>query len=125
MPSEAATVQRKCSGRDDKGRFVKGNPTAFQPGQSGNPAGSARGPKIWNRILKLIDSPDKKYKGPDGEKLTMEEYLALKYLMLSTKTSDAMKTILNRESPPAPEDTANSNLIVELALPPEGVPDAD
>jgi hypothetical protein len=32
--------QRKNSGsRDERGRFAKGNPTAFKPGESGNPKG--------------------------------------------------------------------------------------
>jgi hypothetical protein len=39
----AAVKQRNNSGerdgRDDKGRFIEGNPHSFQPGQSGNPAG--------------------------------------------------------------------------------------
>jgi hypothetical protein len=37
MPSEK---QRKNKGdRDERGRFTKDTPTAFKPGQSGNPAG--------------------------------------------------------------------------------------
>jgi hypothetical protein len=36
----ASENQRKNKGgRDDKGRFTKDTPTAFKPGQSGNPAG--------------------------------------------------------------------------------------
>jgi hypothetical protein len=35
----AIDIQRDSSGRDQKGRFAKGNPNGFKPGQSGNPAG--------------------------------------------------------------------------------------
>ena len=37
--ASTADKQRQNSGRDDKGRFAKGNPNEFQPGQSGNPKG--------------------------------------------------------------------------------------
>jgi hypothetical protein len=40
MSKSSADKQRKNSGdRDEKGRFQKGNQTAFKPGESGNPKG--------------------------------------------------------------------------------------
>lgn len=40
--------------RDEKGKFGPGNPTAWRPGQSGNPNGRPRGSKTGSSVLRKM-----------------------------------------------------------------------
>ena len=57
MTTRATDIQRDSSGRDQKGRFAKGNPNGFKPGQSGNPAGRPKSITLSESFRRQLSQP--------------------------------------------------------------------
>jgi hypothetical protein len=56
------TAQEQREDRDDKGRFIKGNPRRFPAGQSGNPGGQVKGVSITAEVNKLLKADPERIK---------------------------------------------------------------
>jgi len=93
MSEEVINNQSGNNGRDSQGRFTKGHPHRFQPGQSGNPKGRPKSitlSEAYRRELARIDPND-----PQGR--THAEVLA-EQMIAKAKTGDvqALKEIADR-----------------------------
>jgi hypothetical protein len=90
----ASEKQRKNKGdRDERGRFTKDTPTAFKPGQSGNPAGRPKSITLSEALrLELAKaSPE-----GDGEQTYAEAIAAILCQTAATGNILAAKEIADR-----------------------------
>lgn len=53
-PSTADVQRSNSGGRDERGRFSKGNSSAFKPGQSGNPKGRSAASILSDAMRRLL-----------------------------------------------------------------------
>ena len=119
----AAEVQRVVDGRDEKGRFLPGNPSAFQRGRSGNPHGSSR--RMRERRLlrdflqeKLSDSVPphlEQQLAEKGRALTYGEAIAAR-MVLEALTGDS-RVSMARVAQVLRTEPANHHVAAELEVP--------
>ncbi len=82
--SNTSDKQRKNSGRDASGRFTKGNPAAFQPGQSGNPAGRPKSITLSEALRTQLSQPVPN----DAKGRTFAEVIALRVCVKAAVQGD-------------------------------------
>ena len=88
------------SGRDHKGRFAKGNPNEFQPGQSGNPKGRPKSITLSEAYRHQLAQPVPK----DREGRTYAEVIAALMCQRATQGDvAAAKEICDRVEGRAPQ----------------------
>lgn len=86
--------------RDSRGRFVPGNPSSWQPGQSGNPAGSPKkGESITMEQREMLNQPCPY----DAKERTWLEYLCEKGLIQISEKPEAMRDFKDRTEGKAPD----------------------